>query len=68
MPRNHGRTDQTDEPVRNGGASEAAHYIMTATQELSALARAHSHEMLAYLLEMARLEAEQALRRSGERR
>jgi hypothetical protein len=67
MPRNQGRSDQIDEPARNGSSSEAAHYIMARTQELSALARAHSLEMLAYLLDMARMEAEQALRRSGER-
>lgn len=51
------------EPPRDGGPREAAFHIKDAIQELSMLARAQRLDMLAYLLDMAHLEAEEAVRR-----
>jgi hypothetical protein len=52
-----------------GGPEEAAQYIKGAVTELSRMARRHGHSVLAYLLDMALLEAEEILnggsRRSG---
>lgn len=48
-------------------APDAALYIASLAEELARLAKSHDLEALAYLLDMARLEADQAVRR-GERR
>lgn len=53
------------EAARDGGPLEAAEYVSLAVGELSQLARAHRLGMLAYLLDMAKLEADETLRRSG---
>jgi hypothetical protein len=45
--------------------SEAAAYIATLTGELASIARRNGLSTLGYLLEMARLEAEQAARLNG---
>ena len=49
---------------RDGGPLEAAGYVSQAVGELSQLARAHRLGMLAYLLDMAKLEADETLRRA----
>jgi hypothetical protein len=41
----------------------AAHYIASLTQELAELAKSHEFEALAYILDMARLEADQICKR-----
>ena len=51
-----------DQPPGDGGPVEAAHYIKGAVHELARVARRHRLDMLAYLLDMARLEAEERLR------
>ena len=45
------------------GVSDAAHYIASLAQELSELAKSHELEALAYILDMARLEADQICKR-----
>jgi hypothetical protein len=42
---------------------EAAHYIASLAQELAELAKSHEMETLAYILDMARLEADQICKR-----
>ena len=51
-----------DLPPGDGGPAEAAHYIKSAVHDLARLARRHRLDMLAYLLDMAHLEAEERLR------
>jgi hypothetical protein len=51
-----------DLPPDDGGPAEAAHYIKGAVHDLARLARRHRLDMLAYLLDMAHLEAEERLR------
>lgn len=51
----------------NGGDGEetpdsAAHYIAALTQELAQLARRNGLDTLSYILEMARLEADQIIK------
>jgi hypothetical protein len=50
--------DAGDEPG-GPGASGTALYIASMTNELARLAKSHHLDMLAYLLDMARLEADQ---------
>jgi hypothetical protein len=57
--------DDDDQPPADGGPAEAAHYIKGAVHDLACLARRHRLEMLAYLLDMAHLEAEERLRLRG---
>jgi hypothetical protein len=49
---------------QNGGSTpdEAARYIASLADELAKLARRHGLDVLGHLLEMARLEADQATR------
>lgn len=49
----------------DGGPEEAAHYLAGAVAELAQIARRHQLDMLGYLLDMAHLEAEDLVRRSG---
>jgi hypothetical protein len=51
--RDHGDSDATETP------RAAAQYILTFTEELAQLARRHSLDSLGYILDMARLEADQ---------
>jgi hypothetical protein len=44
---------------------EAALYIASLSEELARFARAHGFETLAYLLDLARLEADQISKSSG---
>lgn len=52
----------SNEPPSDGGPAEAAHYIKGAVHDLARLARRHRLDLLAYLLDMAHLEAEERLR------
>ena len=45
------------------GVPGAAHYIASLTQELAELAKSYELEALAYILDMARLEADQICKR-----
>lgn len=62
-------TDETnDKAPRDGGPREAAHYISGSLTELASMARRHDLSMLGYLLDMARLEAEQQVKpRAGHK-
>ena len=48
-----------------GSAAAAALYIGALTAELGQLARANGLDVLSYLLDMARLEADEVLKASG---
>ena len=50
------------DPPGDGGPAEAARYIKSTVRDLSHLARRHRLDMLAYLLDMAHLEAEERLK------
>lgn len=50
------------EPVRDGGPIEAASFVAEAVSELVLLARRHQLETLAFLLDMAKMEAEELVR------
>jgi len=56
--------DLNETDGQNGGSTpdEAARYIASLTDELAKLARRHGLDVLGHLLEMARLEADQATR------
>lgn len=56
------RDSQYSRP-RDGGPVEAAQYLSEATGELIQVARAHRLDMLCYLLDMARMEAREIVRR-----
>jgi hypothetical protein len=47
------------------GVPGAAQYIASLTQELAELAKSHDLEALAYILNMARLEADQICKRGN---
>ena len=53
---------ETDEPVGDGGPDEAACFIAGAVSELVPIARRFRLETLAYLLDMALMEAEERVR------
>lgn len=57
-------SDRNDIGGLNGGETpdSAAHYIATLTQELAQLARRNGLETLSYILEMARLEADEVIK------
>ena len=58
---------QRSDAGENGGQSgrDAADYIASLTEQMALMARAHRLDMLAYLLEMALMEAEQLVRSSA---
>ena len=63
MPSSSGNdASQRRGPSGDGGPEEAALYIKSAIAELSQMARRHGHDMLGYLLDMARMEADQIVR------
>ncbi len=71
----HGKFEEEPEPVRDGGPGEAASFVADSVRELSLLARRHRLDTLAFLLDMAQMEAEELARaaasgkaRSPERR
>ncbi len=51
--------DDTNGPNGHETPDSAAHYIATLTEELARIARRNGLDTLSYLLEMARLEADQ---------
>jgi hypothetical protein len=55
-----------DGDTPNGAPGSAAHYIASLAQELAELAKSHELETLAYILDMARLEADQICKRGQE--
>lgn len=61
---------EAEEPAGDGGPNEAARFIAGAVSELVLMARVHRLELLAHLLDMAQLEAENLIRanvlRSGQ--
>jgi hypothetical protein len=52
--------DDKNEPNGHENPDSAAQYIATLVQELAVLARRNGLDTLSYILEMARLEADQA--------
>ncbi|MBR2119866.1 MAG: hypothetical protein V4458_18395 [Pseudomonadota bacterium] len=54
---------QADSVARDGGPAEAAGFISGAVAELAQLSRRHRLDMLAHLLDMAQLEADDVVRR-----
>lgn len=65
MPARDSRSDvlRTDSLARDGGPAEAASVISEAVAELAQLSRRHHLDMLAHLLDMAQLEADEFIRR-----
>jgi hypothetical protein len=61
-----GPRSPTDDPS-DGGPDEAAAFIAENLAELAGLARRHKLDLLAHLLGMARMEAEEWLRLRGKR-
>lgn len=53
---------EADEPAGDGGPDEAACFIADAVSELVPIARRHRLETLAYLLDMALMEAKERVR------
>lgn len=62
MPPDRGAGPPTDDPPGDGGPDEAASFIAETVAELALLAQRHQLGMLARLLEMAQLEAEERVR------
>lgn len=58
----HSDVLRTDSLARDGGPVEAASVISEAVAELAQLSRRHRRDMLAHLLDMARLEADEFVR------
>lgn len=56
---------QPDLPVADGSTAEAASFIAETVADLSLLARRHGLHMLAYLLDMSRLEANDFVRKQS---
>ena len=54
--------DEDDEPG-DGGPGEAARFVSQQVRDLAQLSRRHGHDMLAYLLDMAQMEADEIVRR-----
>jgi hypothetical protein len=52
-------TKGTGKTGPGGSQTDAAFYIATLTEELAEMARSHGLESLRYILEMARVEADQ---------
>lgn len=57
------REAQSQPEVHDGGPVEAAQFIASRIAELGLLARRHRLETLGYLLDMAKLEADDVVRR-----
>lgn len=51
-----------DEPAGDGGPAEAAHFIFGAVSELALMARVHRLNVLAHVLDMAQMEADELVR------
>ena len=57
----------TDEPPGEGGPDEAAAFIAETVADLARIARRHQLDVLASLLEMAQMEADERVRLRGKR-
>ena len=68
MPALRRRSSLTGEPVIEGGAEDAAHFISETVETLAKLARGHDFDLLSYLLSMTRLEAEEQIKRLRRRK
>lgn len=60
---NRGDVLRADSLAGDGGPAEAASVISEAVAELAQISRRHRLDMLAHLLDMARLEADEFVRR-----
>jgi hypothetical protein len=58
-----GKMENPREADHTDGRSAAANYVATLTANLAEIARQHRLDTLGYILEMARLEAENATKR-----
>jgi hypothetical protein len=56
----------TEDPPGDGGPEEAATFIEETVADLARIARRHKLEMLASLLDMAQMEAEERIRLRGK--
>ncbi len=56
----------TEDPPGDGGPEEAATFIAETVADLARIARRHKLEMLASLLDMAQMEAEERIRLRGK--
>jgi hypothetical protein len=56
------RGRSSDASAGDGGALEAAIYVVEMTTNLALMARRHQLDMLGYLLDMARMEASEVIR------
>ncbi|MCK7475594.1 MAG: hypothetical protein MZV49_23880 [Rhodopseudomonas palustris] len=56
------RGSSSDASAGDGGALEAAVYVVETTTHLAFMARRHRLDMLGYLLDMARMEAAEIVR------
>lgn len=56
-----------DDVQSNGDREAAAAYVAELSRDLAAIARSHGLDALCYILEMARLEAENATRHANGR-
>jgi hypothetical protein len=56
----------TDDPPGDGGPDEATAFIAETVADLARIARRHHLDVLASLLEMARMEAEERVRLRGK--
>ncbi|MGB5901223.1 MAG: hypothetical protein WBH00_00110 [Xanthobacteraceae bacterium] len=53
---------EADEPAGDGGPVEAARFIAGAASELALMARVHRLNVLAHVLDMAQMEADELVR------
>ncbi|MBN8961589.1 MAG: hypothetical protein J0H71_10670 [Rhizobiales bacterium] len=58
---------EADEPAGDGGPDEAARFIAGAVSELALMARVHRLNMLAHVLDMAQMEADELVRAHATR-
>ncbi|MEZ5764148.1 MAG: hypothetical protein R3D69_07780 [Xanthobacteraceae bacterium] len=61
------RSSAETEPAGQGDRLEAAEFIGSSVEEFAQLARRHSLETLAYLLDMVRMEAAEIVRQCQDR-
>jgi hypothetical protein len=57
-----GHHDRSDSTAMDGGPGEAAAFIGDTIADLAVLARRHGHQTLSFLLDMARMEADDIVR------
>lgn len=62
MQERHSKSEREEDPTRDGGPGEAAGFVADSVRELSLLARRHRLDTLAFLLDMAQMEADELVR------